>query len=156
LYRQGQTAEAEVLIDEVAHRGATQANLARDMRLLFVYRPGTPENEAIVEELWNDGELGTTTLGLFSMILAMHPLHIENRDFARPLADRILTQTRDAIAINYAAHAYKYLGDPEAAASAFDACLAVAENDWRTQGCAEYLRQVQKEKAKAVRFRRTR
>jgi pentatricopeptide repeat protein len=153
--RDGRTAEAETLLDQMERQSSLPVSYFFRYRL-SVYEPGSPESEALLERLWNDGEFGTTAVAQFAMFLAVDPMYVHYRHFARPLADRVLTQDQDAIALDYAARAYYCLCDSEAMGRAFDACAAAAQNDPRTRDFADYAKGVRKEKAKLIRTLRAR
>ncbi|MGV3618316.1 MAG: TlpA disulfide reductase family protein [Fimbriimonas sp.] len=147
LHREGKTAEADAALAEIAKRGKTEASSVRMQRLMAIYKPGSAESNAIVDELMKDDEHGTTSVAQFAMMLSAPQRSQEDRDHAKKVGERIMGQNKDAIALYYVGVAYRQLGDKDASAKAFDAASAAAENDARVKGDASFLEAVKQQKA---------
>jgi thiol-disulfide isomerase/thioredoxin len=145
-YTEGKTTEAEAALDEISKRGARQAAAVRAQRLMVVYKPGSKESDALIEQLLAGDNEATSLAGQFTLRLTGQGASQEDKDRARKIADRVLASGKDPIALFYVGVAYGRLQDKDSANKAFDAAAAKADTDERVKGDASFLQAVKQQK----------
>lgn len=150
-YKEGKTAEAEATLDEIAKRSSNAAQIVRVQRLMVMYKPGTPESDKLLNALLTEGGDGFQMAGQFALRLVAPNTAPANadpgaKDQAKKIADKILADGKNAIALYYAGIVYTRVDDKASAIKAYDAAAAAAPNDENVKGDASFIEAIKKQK----------
>lgn len=145
LYRDGKKTEAEAALTAIAGRGKREAGMVT-MTRLSLYETGSAESTAAIDKLLAEGGESHLMVAQFAIRLAAPNAPEASKEVAKKIANNVVTNSKNAIALYYAGYIFKGLADKESALKAFDAAAAAAPNDAAVKGDASFLDAIKKEK----------
>jgi len=128
LARQGKIAEADQALSVVASKYPEAAETVRNVRLMNIYKVGSPESQKIVSELLAGSVEDLLLAAQFAWDKASEP---ENKEVCLAVVKSVLAKTDDCIVLYYAASAALEAGDKAFSLEAVEKGLAALEKDPR-------------------------
>lgn len=148
LAREGKTAEADQALAAIVTKYPEAADIVRTVRLMSIYKVGSPESQKIVAELLAGGPEDLSLAAEFAWDKSSDPA---NKETCVSIAKAVFAKTDDCIVLYYTASAALGAGDKSLALQAVEKGLAALEKDPRKprlNGLSEAFGKIKEEASK--------
>jgi len=128
LAKDGKTAEADQALAAVAAKYPEGSGIVREVRLMRVYKVGSPESQKLIESLLAGNADDLSLAARFAWDKASDPA---NKEISASIAKSVLQKTEDCITCYYCASAALAAGEKSLALDAVAKGLAALDKDAR-------------------------